>query len=214
MLRFAGYYDREMHDPSRRHPRLRAHRRARVRPDRSRRSASASSSCATARPRETATRSIRVPHTPLNDTGEGQAALAAKALATTRIGKLVASPMARAWRTASLIAAEHQMHPEATARCRALLCQPLGHADRGRVQLGLGPGRLRAARDLRAPRRAEPAAHPRRRQPRRRDRHRGARRRPAGRLRAHPGDARNSHRRNAVPLRFARENGTWTATPL
>jgi hypothetical protein len=24
----------------------------------------------------------------------------------------------------------------------------------------------------------------------------------------------HSHRRNAVPLRFARENGAWTATPL
>jgi broad specificity phosphatase PhoE len=53
----------------------------------------------------------QLPHTPLNDTGEGQAATAARALAATRIGKLVASPMARAWRTASLIAAEHKMHP-------------------------------------------------------------------------------------------------------
>src|ERR1044072_3255407 len=51
----------------------------------------------------------QLPHTPLNETGEGQAALAAKALATTRIGKLVASPMARAWRTASLIAHEHKI---------------------------------------------------------------------------------------------------------
>ena len=55
----------------------------------------------------------QLPHTPLNETGEGQAARAAKALATTRIGKLVASPMARAWRTASLVAAEHGIHPEA-----------------------------------------------------------------------------------------------------
>jgi broad specificity phosphatase PhoE len=52
------------------------------------------------------------PHTPLNETGEGQAARAAKALAATRIGRLVASPMARAWRTASLVAAEHGIHPE------------------------------------------------------------------------------------------------------
>jgi broad specificity phosphatase PhoE len=59
------------------------------------------------------TKRYQLPHTPLNETGEGQAARAAKALATTRIGKLVASPMARAWRTASLIAAEHTMHPEA-----------------------------------------------------------------------------------------------------
>jgi len=52
------------------------------------------------------------PHTPLNETGEAQAARAAKALATTRIGRLVASPMARAWRTASLVAAEHGIHPQ------------------------------------------------------------------------------------------------------
>src|SRR6266536_250704 len=59
------------------------------------------------------TKTYQLPHTPLNETGEGQAAVAAKSLATTRIGRLVASPMARAWRTASLIAAAHRMHPEA-----------------------------------------------------------------------------------------------------
>jgi broad specificity phosphatase PhoE len=59
------------------------------------------------------TKRYQLPHTPLNETGEGQAAAAAKSLASTRIGKLVASPMARAWRTASLIAAEHKMCPEA-----------------------------------------------------------------------------------------------------
>jgi broad specificity phosphatase PhoE len=58
------------------------------------------------------TRVYQVPHIPLNETGEAQAARAARSLASTRIGKLVASPMARAWRTASLIAAEHRMHPE------------------------------------------------------------------------------------------------------
>ena len=45
------------------------------------------------------TRVYQVPHIPLNETGEAQAARAAKSLAQTRIGKLVASPMARAWRT-------------------------------------------------------------------------------------------------------------------
>src|ERR1044071_8835713 len=59
------------------------------------------------------TKRYQLPHTPLNETGEAQAALAAKSLAATKIGKLVASPMARAWRTASLIAAEHRLHPEA-----------------------------------------------------------------------------------------------------
>ena len=58
------------------------------------------------------TKRYQLPHTPLNETGEGQAALAAQALAKIRIGKLVASPMARAWRTASLVAAAHGIHPE------------------------------------------------------------------------------------------------------
>ncbi len=58
------------------------------------------------------TRVYQVPHIPLNEAGEAQAARAAESLSRTRIGKLVASPMARAWRTASLIAAEHKMHPE------------------------------------------------------------------------------------------------------
>jgi hypothetical protein len=40
------------------------------------------------------TKRYQLPHTPLNEAGEGQAALAAKGLAKTRIGKLVASPMA------------------------------------------------------------------------------------------------------------------------
>ena len=48
-------------------------------------------------------RVYQMPHTPLNGTGEAQAADAAKALAKTRIGKLVASPMARAWRTTSAV---------------------------------------------------------------------------------------------------------------
>ena len=169
-----------------------------------------------ARPRGIAIKIYQLPHTPLNETGEGQAALAAKALATTRIGKLVASPMARAWRTASLIAHEHKMHPEVDgALSRALLRQPLGQADRRRIQLGLGPRRLRAARDLRAARRAE---------------HRCASSKTTRRdgetvIVAHGGillvacaltqaTLEHSHRRNAVPLRFARENGAWTATPL
>jgi len=58
------------------------------------------------------TRHYQMPHTPLNETGEGQATVAAKLLAKTRVGKLVASPMARAWRTANVVAAEHGIHPE------------------------------------------------------------------------------------------------------
>jgi broad specificity phosphatase PhoE len=59
------------------------------------------------------TRVYQLPHTPLNEAGEAQAQLVAKRLAKMRIGRLVASPMARAWRTASLVAAEHGIHPEA-----------------------------------------------------------------------------------------------------
>jgi len=57
-------------------------------------------------------RVYQVPHIPLNEAGQGQAQLAAKRLSTTKIGRLVASPMARAWSTASLVAAQHKMHPE------------------------------------------------------------------------------------------------------
>ncbi len=59
------------------------------------------------------TRVFQVPHIPLNEAGEAQAARAATLLRTTRIGRLVASPMARAWRTATLIGAEHGVTPEA-----------------------------------------------------------------------------------------------------
>jgi len=58
------------------------------------------------------TRVYQFPHTPLNAAGEAQAARAAKSLAATKIGRLIASPMARAWRTANLVAAEHGIHPE------------------------------------------------------------------------------------------------------
>ena len=147
-------------------------------------------------------RVYQFPHTPLNETGEGQAALAAKALATTRIGKLVASPMARAWRTASLIAAEHKMHPEADGALSerfyvSLWDKPIeGEFNWDWDPDGCEPLATfvqRAAQSI--------DAHPRRRQPRRRDGHRRARRRPADRLRADPGNARtftSSKRRSAA----------------
>lgn len=59
------------------------------------------------------TRIFQTPHIPLNDAGEAQARSAADKLKNVRIAKLVASPMSRAWRTASLVGAEHQLHPEA-----------------------------------------------------------------------------------------------------
>ncbi|MBN9064346.1 MAG: hypothetical protein BGP06_07755 [Rhizobiales bacterium 65-9] len=59
------------------------------------------------------TRIFQTAHIPLNDTGETQAAQAAAKLRSTRIGRLVASPMSRAWRTATLVGAEHAIAPEA-----------------------------------------------------------------------------------------------------
>ena len=161
------------------------------------------------------TKRYQLPHTPLNEAGEGQAALAAKALAKTRIGRLVASPMARAWRTASLIAAEHKMHPEADGSL----------SERFYVSLWDTPieGAFNWNWD---PDGCEPLAT---------FVHRAAHsvmrileddtREGETVIVAHGGillvtcaltqaTLEHSHRRNAVPLRFARGNGAWTATPL
>jgi len=160
-------------------------------------------------------RVYQFPNTPLNQTGEGQAALAAKALATTRIGKLVASPMARAWRTANLVAAEHNMHPEVDGAL----------SERFYVSLWDKPieGAFNWDWD---PDGCEPLAT---------FVHRAAQSvirilsddSPDGEtvIVAHGGillvvcaltnaSLENSHRRNAVPLRFSRQNGAWTATPV
>jgi broad specificity phosphatase PhoE len=161
------------------------------------------------------TKRYQLPHTPLNETGEGQAAAAAKALAKTRIGKLIASPMARAWRTASLVAAEHGIHPEVDGAL----------SERFYVSLWDKPieGAFNWDWD---PDGCEPLAT---------FVHRAA----TSMMRiladdsgagetvivAHGGillvtcaltgaTLVNEHRRNAVPLRFARENGVWTAMPV
>ncbi|TMJ01100.1 MAG: histidine phosphatase family protein [Alphaproteobacteria bacterium] len=161
------------------------------------------------------TKRYQLPHTPLNETGEGQAKLAAKALAQIRIGKLVASPMARAWRTASLVAAEHGIHPEVDGAL----------SERFYVSLWDTPieGAFNWDWD---PDGCEPLST---------FVHRAAQSvmriladdAPDGEtvIVAHGGillvtcaltraTLENSHRRNAVPLRFSRENGAWTATPL
>jgi len=154
-------------------------------------------------------------HTPLNEAGEGQASLAAKALATTRIGKLVASPMARAWRTASLIAQEHRMHPEADGALSERFyvnlwdrpiegefnwdwdpdgCEPLATFVQRAAQ-----GIARILEDDTPDGETVIVAH-------------------GGILLVAcaltQATLEHSHRRNAVPLRFARENGAWTATPI
>jgi broad specificity phosphatase PhoE len=160
-------------------------------------------------------RVYQVPHIPLNEAGEGQAARAANSLSTTRIGKLVASPMARAWRTASLVAAEHKMHPEVDGALSerfyvSLWDKPIGETFDWDVD----------------PDGCEPLAT---------FVHRAAHSvmrilsddTPEGEtvIVAHGGillvvcaltgaTLTGDHRRNAVPLRFERANGTWTATPL
>jgi broad specificity phosphatase PhoE len=160
-------------------------------------------------------RRYQLPHTPLNETGEEQAARAAKSLARTRIGRLVASPMARAWRTASLVAAEHGIHPEPdgglSERFYVSLwdtpiegafnwdwdphgCEPLAtfvHRAAHSV--------MRILADDRADGETVIVAH-------------------GGILLvtcALTGAAlEGAHRRNAVPLRFERANGAWTTTPI
>ena len=161
------------------------------------------------------TKRYQLPHTPLNETGEGQAALAAQALAKIRIGKLVASPMARAWRTASLIAHEHRMHPEVDGALSERFYVSLWDTPiEGAFNWDWDPDGCEPLKTF-----VHRAAHSVMRI-----------------LEDETGDGEtvivahggillvtcaltratldHSHRRNAVPLRFVRENGTWTATPL
>jgi len=161
------------------------------------------------------TRRYQMPHTPLNETGEGQAALAAKSLAATRIGRLVASPMARAWRTASLVAAEHGIHPEADGALSERFyvslwdtpiegefdwnwdphgCEPLAtFVDRAAHSV------MRILDDDKTDGETVIVAH-------------------GGILLVAcaltNATLENAHRRNAVPLRFTRQNGAWTAAPV
>ena len=160
-------------------------------------------------------RVYQFPHTPLNEAGEAQARRAAGLLATTRIGKLIASPMARAWRTAALVAAEHGMQPEADGALRerfyvSLWDTPIGE----RFDWNLDPAGCeplstfvhRAACSL-----IRILAE---------DAHDGE-----TVVVAHGGillvacaltgvSLTGELRRNAVPLRFERANGAWTAMAL
>jgi broad specificity phosphatase PhoE len=161
------------------------------------------------------TKRYQLPHTPLNETGEGQATLAAKALAKVRIGRLVASPMARAWRTASLVAAEHTMHPEVDGALSErfyvnLWDKPIvGEFDWNWDPDGCEPLATFVHR----------AAHSVMRIL--------ADNSPDGEtvIVAHGGillvvcaltnaTLEAAHRRNAVPLRFERKSGAWTASPI
>lgn len=161
------------------------------------------------------TRVYQFPHTPLNEAGEAQAQLVAKRLAGTRIGRLVASPMARAWRTASLVAAEHGIHPEADGALSerfyvSLWDTPIGERfDWNAEPHGCEPlatfvhraahGIMRILSDDTPDAETVIVAH-------------------GGILLvacALTGVALTHElRRNAVPLRFARTNGAWSATPV
>jgi broad specificity phosphatase PhoE len=61
------------------------------------------------------TGTFQSPETPLNANGEAQAQAAAERLKGQTIGHIVASPMARAWRTANVAAAHHTLLPEPEA---------------------------------------------------------------------------------------------------
>ena len=161
------------------------------------------------------TKRYQLPHTPLNETGEGQAALAAKALANVRIGRLVASPMARAWRTASLVAAEHGIHPEVDGALSERFYVSLWDTPiDGEFNWNWDPDGCESLATF-----VHRAAHSV-------IRILGDDSREGETvIVAHGGillvtcaltnaTLKNSHRRNAVPLRFSRENGAWTATPL
>jgi probable phosphoglycerate mutase len=54
----------------------------------------------------------QVPETPLNETGLAQARAAAEKLSGHRVARVVASPMARAWRTAQAVCEPHGLLPE------------------------------------------------------------------------------------------------------
>jgi 2,3-bisphosphoglycerate-dependent phosphoglycerate mutase len=161
------------------------------------------------------TRTYQLPHTPLNEAGEGQAALVAERLAATRIGRLVASPMARAWRTASLVAAEHGIHPEVDGALSERFYVSLWDTPIGDVfDWNLDPDGCEPLATF-----VHRAAHSLMRIL--------SDNAPDGEtvIVAHGGillvacaltgaTLVGDHRRNAVPLHFERKNGAWTASPL
>ena len=161
------------------------------------------------------TKTYQLPHTPLNATGEAQAAVAAKCLATAKIGRLVASPMARAWRTASLIAAEHKMHPEADGALSERFYVSLWDTPiQGAFNWNWDPDGCEPLATF-----VHRAAHGMMRILEA-DTHDGE-----TVIVAHGGillvtcaltgiSLDTTHRRNAVPLRFERKDAAWTATPV
>lgn len=161
------------------------------------------------------TRVYQVPHIPLNPTGEAQAQKAAQALATARIGRLVASPMARAWRTANLVGEQHKLHPEADGALGeryfvALWDTPIGE----KFDWDLDPPGCEPLATF-----VNRVAHSLM--------HILSDDTPDGEtvIVAHGGillvacaltgvTLDDAHRRNAVPLRFERQSAKWSATPV
>ena len=133
----------------------------------------------------------------------------------TKIGKLVASPMARAWRTASVIGARHGMIPEVDGALNerfyvSLWDKPI----EGEFQWNWDPEGCEPLAAF-----VDRTAHSVMRIL--------ADDSPAGEtvIVAHGGtllvtcaltgtNLDTAHRRNGVPLRFERRNGTWSALPL
>jgi probable phosphoglycerate mutase len=150
---------------------------------------------------------------PLNETGEAQARAAAAMLAGHNIGRLIASPMARAWRTANVVAEACRVRPEAEPDLRerlftALWGTPVGTIDWAHDPVGCETLAEFVARVQRGAR----AAH---------DRHAGNRR---GELLlvAHGGvllalcawlgvPVSEEMRGNAQPIHFERDAGSWRA---
>lgn len=151
---------------------------------------------------------------PLNAAGEAQAVAAATVLAGHAIGRIVASPMARAWRTASLVAAHHGLAPERDDDIqerlyRALWRQPIGDIGWPDDPPGCEPLADFVARVTQGLARALAAPAPR------------------GDVLvvAHGGillvlkaqlgvETTETMRRNATPLLFERAAGAWRATML
>lgn len=162
------------------------------------------------------TRIFQVPHIPLNDAGEAQAYSAAERLKFTALTRIVASPMARAWRTASVIGEPHHIVPEADGALSERFYVNLwntpvpeeeldwGHDPQGCEPIAafvhrVGHSLIRILSD--------------------------AERAPQTAIVAHGGilltvcamtglSLTEDLRRNAVPLRFSRNGTRWTAQPI
>lgn len=162
------------------------------------------------------TRVYQTPDEPLNATGEAQARAAAALLAEHRIGRLVASPMARAWRTANLVGTASGLAPQAEPDLQERLFTALWGQPVSVINWSLDPDGVEPLAEFvgRVRRGARNAARA----------HAEARQ---GELLmvAHGGvllalcawlgvPVAEEMRKNAQPIRFTRADGGWRATLL